>query len=405
MTLARTSALVVPRDGEASSGPLTTGAIAGIACGAGALFLGAASLFIIYYRRQRRYDREDNSDSESFDDTSPRGPMAPVVTYTMDYKLDDPQHHEGEKGSSYTYSPEKASYPFSPLSASDSSSAMPTHPAYIPRALVRGSSTPSNRSIATASPPPPFPSSASHSRIQLNETMVEAYLATAQGGRGGAPIQPQQDVRSADESDTSSPGLPIQPAPPPPSLPPPTSRSVSSADEGSSSGNHQPRRNRKPRAYIPPPLNLADGTAGQNRSKGSERPLHGKEHTTISGPLAFPHFSQPPIVGDAAPPHPRREATVAIGPTTTDIWDGEGEEPWHSQMSQPSPPSDSRRTFRSRINLGGGEGSGSGSNAGGRDRAKSKKHARKRSDRNSGSGYGGNRHYTEIEIGRGSDIW
>ncbi|KAL2179220.1 uncharacterized protein P884DRAFT_290870 [Thermothelomyces heterothallicus CBS 202.75] len=419
---------VLPRDGEAGSAPLTTGAIAGIACGAGALFLGATSLFIIYFRRQRRYAREDYSDSDSFDDTTPRRAMAPVVTYTMDYKMDNPQHYEG---SSYVYSPEQASYILSPQSTSDAASAMPTHPAYIPRALVRGSSTPSNRSVSTTSPPPPFlsppyPHSISHSsKIRPDDSMIGAYLAAAAqaGPQAGPQAQSQDSPPEESDASSSSSGPAIRPAPP---------RSQQQQQHQQQQQQQLPFPNgleplpprRKPRAYTPPRLNLAEGTA-QNRSR-RERPLVGKEHATISGPLAFPQFSHPPI-GPSPPPPPAAAAAAAgqsgqSGPSRSrsgwrredvpaDIWDGEGEEQWHSQTS---PPGDGRRTFRSRIALAGGSGSGSGSGNGsnsgrgrGRGRGRGngkKKHGRKKSDRGSG-GYGSNRHYTEIEIGRGSDIW
>lgn len=432
---------LLSRDAEDGSGDLTAGAIAGIACGAGALFLGAAVLFIIYWRRQRRYDREDNSDSESFDDRGLRGDMGPAVTYTLDYKMDDPQHHEGEQGSSYTYSPEKASYSFSPMSAPDAASAMPTHPAYIPRALVRGSSTPSNRSIATASPPPfpspPFPSAGSHSKTQPPDAIIQAYLGAATARTASTITSQTQDSNTHPnhhhrrESD-SSPGLPIQPAPlgnrsrqnsqPSLTLPPITSppHSASSTD-ASHHPLYQPQAARKPRAFLPPRLNLADGTAQMKRSK-TDKPLSGKEATTISGPLAFPHLVHPP---PAAPSQQQQQQQQQQGRSrwyrrshsdADDLWgsDGYGDSSTpHQASAAHSPPSDGRRTFRSRRALsgnagadgGGGGGGGQGSSGGKeKEKEKGKKHGRKRSDRNSGGG-GGNRHYAEIEIGRGSDIW
>jgi hypothetical protein len=101
-----------------------------------------------------------------------------------------------------------------------------------------------------------------------------------------------------------------------------------------------------------------------------------------------------------------------------DLWGGEGDyyetaaetTQSHSQ-SQPDNGGSGRRTFLTRaleMAGGGGNGSGSGSGVGegegakdSKGKGKSSKHGRKRSDRNSG----GNRHYAEIEIGRGSDIW
>ncbi|KAH6636833.1 hypothetical protein F5144DRAFT_646416 [Chaetomium tenue] len=428
---------ILSRDGDDGSGTLTPGAIAGIACGAGALFLGAAALFVIYWRRQRRYDREDNSDSESFDDGGLRGNMAPAVTYTLDYKMDNPQHHEGEQASSYTYSPEKASYSLSPMSAPDTASAMPTHPAYIPRALVRGSSTPSNRSIATASPPPfpspPFPSGGSHPKTQPPDAMIQAYLGAATA-RTTSTTTTSQDSHTYSTTNTnhrhhesdSSFGLPIQPAPPSnrsrqnsqpsltlPSLTSPP-HSASSTDASQHPLHQQPQpqpqlqsQTRKPRAYLPPRLNLADGTAQMKRSK-TDKPLSGKEATTISGPLAFPHLVHPPPVAAAAGPQAQSQSRSRWGRSNNhdadDLWGGE--DGYGGDDSGGGQGGDGRRTFRSRALSGNGNdgGSGSGGGGGGKEKEKGKKHGRKRSDRNSG-GYGGNRHYAEIEIGRGSDIW
>ncbi|KAL2160580.1 hypothetical protein VTH06DRAFT_1268 [Thermothelomyces fergusii] len=345
---------LLPRDGEASSAPLTAGAIAGIACGAGALLLGAASLFIIYFRRQRRYAREDFSDSDSFDDATPRSPMTPAVAYTMDYKMDDPQHHGG---SSYACSPdEEASYAFSQQSLSDVASAMPTHPAYIPRALVRGSASPSSRSVATTSPPP----SVSHSsKIQPDDATVGAYLAaTAQGEPSARP----RDV-PREESDASS------------------SSDQNDHQSASQQPRHEQEQEQEPPLFSPsgrPPPPARPGPAAGTTA-----------HAAISGPLAFPPFChQPHGIGPSLPP----------APATADIWDSDG----------------GRRTFRGRR-VGGHSGRGENNNnddddkAGGRRRRRGKKkHRRKRSDwsgSSSGGGRGGNRHYTEIEIGRGSDIW
>ncbi|KAK4147081.1 uncharacterized protein C8A04DRAFT_24874 [Dichotomopilus funicola] len=467
--------LVLPRGGDAShsdssegASTLTTGAIAGIACGAGALFLGAAGLFIIYWRRQRRYDREDDSDCDSFDGER-RGDMVPAVTYTMDYKMDGPQPEgAGDHASSYAYSPEKV---LSPMSTSDTASAMPTHPAYIPRVLVRGSSTPSNRSARTTSPPPfptpPFPSGDLYPKTQPDDTIIQAYLAAAQAGTPPPHVrqqlqlhQQQQQQHYRSESESSSSGLPIQhPAqfPPisaastPPPLPPqPHSASSTDASQHPLHPDHQTRAtsgpqlpsfpypypqhllqqqepiaagppsqpNRKPRAYPPPPLNLADpsstttstGPIGPTRSK-SEKPLHGKLGTTISGPLAFPHLvpGTLPTTNTTPSGWSREEGSGGISHDSSHGDAGADDSTAEGQHQQ-------KRSFRSRawgFASGGGSG-GDGSGGGKGDdngKGKEKKHRRKRSNRNSGGGggggggYAGNRHYAEIEIGRESDLW
>ncbi|KAK4242483.1 hypothetical protein C8A03DRAFT_29241 [Achaetomium macrosporum] len=390
---------ILPRESDSgSNGNLTTGAIAGIACGAGALFLGAGSLFLVYWRRQRRFDREDSLYEEALDERRPPGAMAPAVTYTLDYKMDDPHHHEGDHGSSYTYSPEKPSHPFSTLSVVETASAMPTHPAYIPRAFVRGSSTrggstPSNRSTATTSPPPfpspPYPASW-NSKTQPDDTMIQAYLnvaAAAQGSAAGSTSGTQNHENTPQESDSSlSGGLPVQPHPSrtrqsPTHIPAVVIPSFTSPLHSASSTDATSQSQRKPRAYLPPRLNLSGG--GQQ-----DKPLSGKENTTISGPLAFPqHYQGPPRGGS--------------GWTREDGGDDDGDRDDAGAGTQ----SDGRRTFRSRALSGrnqGGGGGGDGRGEKGKERDKGKKHGRKRSDkRNSG----GNRHYAEIEIGRDSDIW
>lgn len=378
------SQILLPRDADSgSNSTLTTGAIAGIACGAGALFLGAAGLFIVYWRRQRQYDREDEEYEDAFDERGPPGAMAPAVTYTLDYKMDDPQHQEGDHASSYTYSPEKPSYPFSPLSAVETASAMPTHPAYIPRALVRGAQTPSNRSTATTSPPPfptpPFPSaghSRTHFKTQPDDTMIQAYLAAAgdnnNNSNSPAPGPPRTD------SNASLPSLPFHPhhsrtrssqstqpqqqqSPPIFTSPP---NSASSITDGG--GNHSssssafpphPHPNhpspRKPRSYLPPRLNLS--------SQAHAKPLSGRENTTISGPLAFPqHYQGPP------PPNRSGWSREEGGDSEEQQQQGEG----------------SKRTFRSRALA--------------REGAKEEKKGKKKK-RSS--------FYAEVEIGNGSDIW
>ncbi|KAK4103809.1 hypothetical protein N658DRAFT_231378 [Parathielavia hyrcaniae] len=429
----------VPRDAESgANGNLTTGAIAGIACGAGALFLGAAGLFVVYWRRQRQFEREDNSDADSFDEGRPPANMAPAVAYTMDYKMDNPQHHEGDHASSYTYSPEKSSYTFSPLNAPDVATAMPTHPAYIPRALVRGSTTPSNRSTATTSPPPipspPFPVSSSNSKTQPDDASTQASRSAA-----------EPNANPPRESHSSPSGLPAQPAAPrhrptqstatntgPFTSPP---HSASSTD-GNSTTTKKTTSKRKPRSFPPPPLNLLNNSA-------KDKPLSGKESTTISGPLAFPQHhhhqylaaTQGAAAATAAGSQhnntipnksksgwTREDDMMMMMPTTSpenDLFGYDGDETAGTQSQ-----SEGRRTFRSRLRDSWGAGGASGASGGGGGGAagessgekKGKKHNRNRSDRNSGGNGGGgggsggglgggNRHYAEIEIGRGSDIW
>jgi hypothetical protein len=169
-------------------------------------------------------------------------------------------------------------------------------------------------------------------------------------------------------------------------------------------------------------------------TRTGDKPLQGKENSTNSGPLAFPehiHYHPGPQPGGApshggsrpkpgwtrgSEPEPSPPAAAAAAEEEDDPYDfyDDPSPPlqYHPHPQYPQhhhPQTDNRRTFRSRALTGGG-GSGNGG-AEERDREKekekAKKNSRRRSDRNSGGGGGGggNRHYAEIEIGRGSDIW
>jgi hypothetical protein len=402
-------AQILQRDSESGgNGNLTTGAIAGIAGGIGALFLGAAGLFLVYWRRQRQFDREENYSQDSFDEMGPPVAMAPAVTYTHDYKMDN-QHHEGDQTSSYTYSPDKPAYSFSPLGSGGHTSAMPTHPAYIPRALVRGT-TPSLHSTSTNTPRQfPSPALPSSSKNQLDDNVIQAYLAAAAAAQATSSSPPPapsfhpQDQDIPRESDTSLRGLPIRPhqrqSPTQipafvlPAFPSPP------ADTTTSSG---PAAGKKSRSYIPPRLNLSGPSATSNAppgargpDSGGDKPLSGRENTTISGPLAFPQHYQPP-------PPSRSESkskakSKSKSPKWRSKWDREQtDDDLYGEADDTTPgQSDGWRTFRSRAQE---QQQQQQQEQQGRDEGK--KHARKRSDRNSG-----NRHYAEIEIGRGSDIW
>ncbi|KAK3326471.1 hypothetical protein B0H66DRAFT_161344 [Apodospora peruviana] len=171
---------LVPRDATTDSSTkssdgsthLSTGAIAGIAGGAGALFLGSIILFIVYWRRQKRYNREDNYYYQN-DEESTFGTVAPPI-YTLDYKgVDTPAT------SSYTTSPQTTtttqSSEFAPLT--EMASAMPAHPAYIPRALVRGGATPSTMSPSSGSTVQ-FESlhARKQSKSEPDDAVVQAFL-------------------------------------------------------------------------------------------------------------------------------------------------------------------------------------------------------------------------------------
>lgn len=405
---------LIPRDAEPNS-DLGPGAVAGIACGAGALFLAAAGLFIIYYRRKRQLDREDgfyqNGTEENAQAGASVGP-AVSVSYTMDYKIS--HRHREDTGSSYTYSPEKPTYGFSPLNPNETTIAMPTHPAYIPRALVRGDPAPSTRiytsSSASASSTPQFMTHTKAPPPPIQIPRPDGSLAAPTAGH--LPIHSSSDSTSLpldfyhnSSSDSSLGGLPLTKpnpnrrhlAPQVPAIVIPSSSHNTVV--GSGPGLSSVRRaegDKKPRQYLPPRLNLS-GTGS--------KPLQGKENTTISGPLAFPELYQPP---PQAQPEPQPQAQSRSQPRgwrqrqlysdddddedeecEQDVYD-EDEYP-HYQQRQPqhTQPSGDNRTFRDRS-LSSGHGHG---------------RTWSNSSRQQYHHQSGNRHYAEVEIGRDSDIW
>ncbi|KAK4195813.1 hypothetical protein QBC40DRAFT_288461 [Triangularia verruculosa] len=379
-----------------SSTALSPGAIAGIACGSGAIFIGAAGLFILYWRRNRQFDREDDLYRTDSEEDVSRGAAIPAVSYTLDYKMNSPQQHHQhrEDSGSYSYSPEKAAYPFSPLSTSSNSgqgSAMPTHPAYIPRAMVRGTPV-SNHS--SPQPTPPF--NFSHQQQQDPSSTFHP--------------DPTQD-------DTTQP--PRSQRPSPLNLNTFTSPSSSPGYLSSSSSSQQQRKQ-------PPRLNLLSTT--------NSLPLPGKQNTTISGPLAFPNHYQPPP-GLPSPPQPShrkpsRKKKKEKNPhdqiyddDSTDVETPDGGKEMesyeesdiqyyhqhHHHLHQQQQQQPDKRTFRERSLSGSGGGTysqpGSQPNSGGLPPPPPQQEQKKSRRRRSSSQQRGNRHYAEIEIGRGSDIW
>lgn len=173
---------------DASPKHLSVGAIAGIAVGAAALFLIGVVLLLLYYRRQRRYDKEDRARRASYASYLgyPTYPLYPGEnteialqgpSYTVDYKTATQDHQQVASGGSETSGDKASGGPWLAqvpshrrhLSREESQtlpSAMPIHPAYVPRAMMRRNSpavtTPSqfssdqqqSRNPSFDSPPP-----------------------------------------------------------------------------------------------------------------------------------------------------------------------------------------------------------------------------------------------------------
>ncbi|KAK4228260.1 hypothetical protein QBC38DRAFT_162634 [Podospora fimiseda] len=414
------SRILHKRDGdESSNASLSSGAIAGIACGTVALFVVAAILFFLYWRRDRRFDRQDNfyqaryGLDHTFQPTT--GMMPNSVSYTMDYKMDSQQ--KDHDGSSYTYSPDKPTYPFSPLSVSDgggASSAMPTHPAYIPRAFVRGVLS-SNHSRTTSTsthnhhPHQILPSNTISSSPNFshkinnnnnsppNDMLVQAYLDTASGER----------VPSAVLLAAASPPSNSQPLFPPPTKPRPAATTFliptqitpsqiiplqpsPGYSSTSSSSLSQPQPRRKPRQYTPPRLNLVSSVSSTSHTA---IPLKGKENSTISGPLAFPqHYCLP--TSKTKKKERRRTLFAEDDDELSECDEDEDEEIISDRDEQVSEDDDYDERANRRRQL-----------QEEKERAAQKMLEKEKAGRRQLGMNNNTRRYDEVEIGRDSDIW
>ncbi|KAI1856101.1 hypothetical protein JX265_011816 [Neoarthrinium moseri] len=224
-----------------STTTMTTGAIVGIAVGAALLFLGGTALFWVYYRKQKRLYESDFI--SQYDSRGGSMSVTPPLkgAYTTFHSRDNSAMSQYELRAQAAYtsnadyyaelekdmSSRQPNYHFDPNQClRGPHSALPTHPAYIPRAMSRLASR-------EPSPEPPIP-------IRSNRPdafAVNSYLnASADGSAHGSALANQVRRNTHQES------LP----PPPAGLPPPA------MNRGPSSG-HDPTQPLLTGAPPPPP--------------------------------------------------------------------------------------------------------------------------------------------------------
>lgn len=344
-------------EGKPDSNPIgmTTGAIVGIAVGAALLFLGGAALFIVYHQKQKKMYRLDLQS-----DYDPRGgnsrnitpspfkggggngggsgfgigigighhhidskPPPMMSTINSDYELRAQKAYGGNIGSNAEYYDKleeqmrsrQPNYSLDPNHpASGPQGALPTHPAYIPRAMSRAS-------VRSASPQPPAP-------IKSNKPdsyALEMYLAAADEAAAlKIPPPPPKAPSSSSRSQTPeltaatamrqqpvqplhtkpSPALSLQamrtPPPPPSRKPPPKVPSLVLPSVP---------RIRVPKKYAPPQINVQEATPTEGPSDiGADdnisRPL-ARDDTLRFADRAFGNRTPSPDMRSEAPliPH------------------------------------------------------------------------------------------------------
>ncbi|KAH8664185.1 hypothetical protein BX600DRAFT_512247 [Xylariales sp. PMI_506] len=301
-----------PKATDAQS-PITTGAIVGIAIGAALLFLGGSALFIVYHRKQKKlYDHDVNS---GYDSRGGSKSISPPIqggfnasegkqAYTLsDYELRAQQQYSNAEY--YDKIEEeimtrRPNYTFDPNNpGSGPQGALPTHPAYIPRAMSRNS----NRST-TPQPTPPVKSN------KPDSYALQTYLAAAEeaaalklppppplGAPGGPKSVSREPSPSGQDFVLSAPpprkdslkGSTRANNPPPP--PPPAHRKVPSLNLPSVP------RIRIPKKYSPPTIQVEQATpVNEYQGRGDAADLQ------ISDPIARvadSRFSESPYGGRA----------------------------------------------------------------------------------------------------------
>ncbi|KAF6819779.1 exo-alpha-sialidase neuraminidase [Colletotrichum sojae] len=293
----------MPGDGGASSTTMTMGTIVGIAVGGGLVFIGAVCLFIVYCRKQRKQRAQnDNTDllppdlsrsrASSFTAIN-RSPYMPITDHkksssinSYNYELQEKQAYNnadyydkmeqemqgGREMSHYNFDPRQHHHGLG--------SALPTHPAYIPRAMSRQSAHPS----ASATPP-------NGRRANTPDSFaLQSYLnAVNEEGTIDVIQPPPAQPRDLQQHESSAPAHMASIPPPPPG--PPPARKPSTLIPSISIPSLS--RMRVPKKYSPPQITVQEATPVADRGETS--------NLQISQPLAFHHerFQDKPLAGGA----------------------------------------------------------------------------------------------------------
>jgi hypothetical protein len=303
---------------------MSLGAVVGIVVGIAVLFLAGAALFILYWRRQRRFREEDLIRQGQYANYNHSSTFTVAPYYTRDYKKDGSDDC-GYRPANYgdydiNGSAEITSLPPSYATeyqlANDSVSALPIHPAYIPRAMMPRRGTPAQsriqssiEAVALQAPPP-----ACRSKTRPDDYTVQAYLQAAdrialpsrKEPVATSPVVSPQDALSAvteilDDGEAISPqstkkstlkSAPALTASPVRIRQRPVPQEISLASLPSSVPQKVPSlvipsatKLRQPK--VCPRLRTDFG--GDRPIEGREnKPIEGRENMEISGPLAFP---------------------------------------------------------------------------------------------------------------------
>ncbi|RYP40936.1 hypothetical protein DL769_011692 [Monosporascus sp. CRB-8-3] len=280
------SNVTLPGDDNPATG-MTTGTIIGIAIGAALLLLGGISLFVVHRRRERRYNK-NTSEYPDFDAQEGNGPnRAPIKGgfASVDYKSSPSMMSDYELRAQMAYTnnaefyddlekmmhSQRQNYHLDPHSIQrGAGSALPTHPAYVPRAMDRVSSR-------SAIPEVPRPvkyqkpdSYALQQYLEAGEDAVSIHLPPPPPRTAASSRESNRSPSSADSATTNL----LQAARPPP--PPPLAKKHSKVPSLSLPSVPQIRI---PKRYSPPQIQVQTATPiggasdDDNSDSGISKPL------------------------------------------------------------------------------------------------------------------------------------
>jgi hypothetical protein len=248
---------ILERPEGAGSNTLTTGAIVGIAVGVGLLLVGAMVLFIIYGRKKKYMEKEEKIDYHGSHSNTPDPILPPDGGHmTASLRSYSQQSHHGpgaggrgiSSGEYYDKLEEDMggalSYNFDPRSTSRGpNSAIPSHQAYIPRAVSRLRTETDSRSQS-----PPAANHRYSKSIPAGSFPLQTYDTTSTPNRPPQAAQPPPS--SSRRSQSVGGGIVI---PPPPPMPPPPKGAPTPAISMPSL-----RKMRLPKKYAPPAVTSPD---------------------------------------------------------------------------------------------------------------------------------------------------
>lgn len=256
----------------AGSSTLTTGAIVGIAVGCGLLFLGGVALFWVYWRRQKKFQRDEKAGYHGSNSGTPDPlfpPNYPKMSASLrSYSAMGSHGRQGSltAGDYYDKLEEemgagRTNYAYDPRALSRGpSSALPTHQAYLPQQNV------------SRNPSPPMPPAPVH-RHTRSYTPESFALQTY--SHGGNQLPQQQQALNTHEN----PHPPVRNIPPPP---PPQNAKIPSLVMPSAP------KLRLPKKYTPPIVTIQEPTPVDTvpREMQISQPVMGSTSRFNDRPLA-----------------------------------------------------------------------------------------------------------------------